>query len=182
MNIVCIGADPGFKGAIGVITPEGYAVHPTPILKVEGNRKRSKRTGEMVTPIKSHYDLYEIKRILLQIKNEAHAKGWPVELWYEDVHPMPGEGSTGAFSLGKGVMVWEAAGAFLDIKASKISSITWKKEIMGGMGKEKDAAVYKAQQLFPLMKFRGPKGGLLDGLAEALLIAEYGRRKSVLNF
>ena len=48
---------------------------------------------------------------------------------------------------------------------------------MNGQGKEKDASVYRAQQLFPLAQLVGPRGGKYDGRAEALLIAEYGRRQ-----
>jgi len=45
----------------------------------------------------------------------------------------------------------------------------------------KVAAVQVAQRVFPMAaaQFVGPRGGLLDGRAEAALIAEYGRR--VLN-
>ena len=180
-SIVIIGADPGLSGGIGIITPEAYTVHPIPVLIVEGARKRSIRTGQMVTKMRKHYDLSSIRRILLQVKDAAHDKGYPVELWCEDVHPMPEEGVMGAFSLGKGVMLWEAAAEFLGFRFSKIHPRTWKQEIMGGMGKEKEAAVYRAQQLFPNVCFIGPKGGKKDGLAEALLIAEYGRRKSIMN-
>ena len=34
-----------------------------------------------------------------------------------------------------------------------------------------------AQRLFPDINMRGPKGGVLDGIVDALLIAEYGARQ-----
>jgi hypothetical protein len=57
-------------------------------------------------------------------------------------------------------------------KMNKTSIATEKKA-------KKDAAVLKAMELFPTVAhmFRGPGGGLLDGRAEALLIAEFARRK-----
>ncbi len=62
----------------------------------------------------------------------------------------------------------------LQMPLNYISPITWKKIVMAGQGKEKDAAVYKAQQLFPDAVLVTPRGRLLDGRAEALLIAWYG--------
>lgn len=169
-----IGVDPGLKGAIAVITQEAYAVHDVPTLTVEGSRRRSARTGKMTTKKSERYDVAEIRRLITQIRDNAHANGLPVELWVEDVHPMPGEGSMGAFSLGKAMMLWEVAACWADIPFSKVHPMTWKRVMMNGMGRKKDAAVARAQELFPNAVLRGPMGGLKDGRAEALLIAKYG--------
>jgi crossover junction endodeoxyribonuclease RuvC len=171
VNRVIIGIDPGLSGAIGVITPLAYAVHDVPTLEVRAGKKKRNR-----------YNLAEMVRLLKQIRDEAHLNNYPVELWLEDVHAMPGQGVTSMFSMGRGLGNWEMASIALEIPLNYISPITWKKAIMAGQGKEKDAAVYRAQQLFPSAVLTGPKGGLLDGRAEALLIAEYGRRFSISNF
>lgn len=173
-----IGIDPGLKGAIGVIGPIAYAVHDVPVLEIKAGRKRNKKTGEMVDVIRKKYNLAEMKRILVQIRNEFHAAGVPVQIWLEDVHAMPDQGVTSMFSMGRGLGNWEALAIALDIPLNYISPVTWKKEMMNGQGKEKDAAVYRAQQLFPMAVLTGPRGGKIDGRAEALLIAEYGRRNS----
>jgi len=49
---------------------------------------------------------------------------------------------------------------------------------LGGMPKGKKTSVDHASRLFPAFAhlFRGPKGGLLDDRAEAVLLAELGRR------
>ena len=50
----------------------------------------------------------------------------------------------------------------------------WKKHFK--LGKEKDEAVALAVKMFPASEsmFFGPRGGVLDGPAEASLIAVYG--------
>ena len=179
--MIHIGIDPGLSGAIGIITPEMYAVYDMPTLTIEGKKRKNKTTGKISVKKRRVYDINEVKRLLTQFKlmsNEIHYK---IEMWLEDIHPMPGEGSMGAFSLGKSIMLWEASASWAEIPLEKISPIKWKNKIMSGMLKSKDASVVKASQLFPQCNFRGPRGGLLDGRAEALLITEYGRRESLLN-
>lgn len=51
----------------------------------------------------------------------------------------------------------------------------WKKEMMADMGKDKDASRLRAIQLFPVVANRLDRKKD-DGRAEALLLAEYGRR------
>jgi crossover junction endodeoxyribonuclease RuvC len=49
----------------------------------------------------------------------------------------------------------------------------WKKTMLDGQGKDKDAARFKAQALFPQIELHLKKH---DGRADALLIAEFARR------
>ena len=114
-----------------------------------------------------------------QYRNTAAAYGWNIELWLEKSQAMPDQGGVSNFNYGMGFGILQACAVCNSIPLNLIHPVTWKKAIMFGQGKEKDAAVYRAQQLFPGIVFRGPRGGLLDGRAEALLIAEYGRRYSV---
>ena len=160
-----IGIDPGLSGAIAVITPIAYTVHDIPILEIKNGKK-----------VKKRYNVAEVKRIIQQVRDESHLNMLPVEVWLEDVHAMPGQGVTSMFSMGRGLGMYEGVITTLDIPLNYVSPVTWKKKIMAGQGKEKGAAVYKAQQLFPIAQLVTPRGRLLDGRAEALLIAEYGKR------
>lgn len=172
---VYIGIDPGLSGAIAVITPEAYTVHDMPTLEVVAGRQRSKSTGKMTDKIRNKYHVAEIKRILLQVRDEAHAKNYPVQVWLEDVHAMPGQGVTSMFNMGVGFGVLQTVPQCLEMPLHFVSPVTWKKVVMAGQGKEKDAAVYKAQMLYPNAVLTTPRGRLLDGRAEALLIAHYGK-------
>lgn len=170
MDKVFIGIDPGLSGAIAVITPEAYTTHDIPVLIIQKGKTEKRR-----------YNNAEISRIIFSVMKSALEKKLSVEVWLEDVHAMPGQGVTSMFSMGRGMGTYEGIIAGLNVASGielplhHISPITWKKKVMAGQGKEKDAAVYKAQQLFPNAVLTTPRGRLLDGRAEALLIAYYGK-------
>ncbi len=55
----------------------------------------------------------------------------------------------------------------------------WQKTLYGGVPKGSDPKVITmgvASRLFPSVSLYGPKGGVKDGRADALLLAEYARR------
>jgi len=63
------------------------------------------------------------------------------------------------------------------LRATRVEPARWKGAMMDGMGREKYAARFRAALLFPAVaKLFARKQD--DGRAEALLIAEYGRRTS----
>ena len=165
MNRTIIGIDPGLSGGIAVLTPIAYTVHDIPTIQVVKGKKK-----------KNRYNVAEIVRMMKQVRDEAHLALTSVEVWLELVHAMPGQGVTSMFSMGQGLGMYEGVITSLEIPLNYISPVTWKKKIMEGQGKEKGAAVYKAQQLFPMAQLVTPRGRLIDGRAEALLIAEYGKR------
>lgn len=172
---VYIGIDPGLSGAIAVITPDTYAVHDMPTLEVEAGKKRNKTTGKMNPIIRNKYNIAEVRRILSQIRDEAHRNCYPVQLWLEKSQAMPDQGCVSHFNYGVGFGILQCASICLDIPLNLVAPVTWKKVVMAGQGKEKAAAVYRAQQLFPHVVLTTPRGRLLDGRAEALLIAHYGK-------
>lgn len=68
----------------------------------------------------------------------------------------------------------------MDIKYEEVAPLKWKRNF-SLIKKPKKDSVATAQKLFPKAPkscFYGPKGGLKDGVAEALLIAEYCRRQT----
>jgi hypothetical protein len=80
-----------------------------------------------------------------------------------------------AFSEGMWLMAFECLG----IKYELVNPRAWQIHfgISSKKGDTKDQSVMIAHQLFPNVELKTPKGRVLDGLADALLIAEYGRRK-----
>ena len=77
------------------------------------------------------------------------------------------------FSMGQGLGIWKGIFAALGIPCDMVTPQRWKKLLMDGMGKKKDASRLRASQLFPDVGFPRKKD---HGRAEALLIAEYLRR------
>lgn len=157
---IFIGIDPGLDGAVAIINGDGEAtVYDTPTTKIKSGKKNKNMYVEsLMADILRQYEVYK------------------VEVTLEKAQSMPKQGVASTFSTGEGYGLWRGILAALQIPYTIITSQKWKKEMMGGMGKEKSASCYRAQQLFPSVELFGPKGGAKDGRGDALLIAEYGRR------
>ena len=162
------GIDPGLTGAVAIL-PEGlFFDTPTASVK-KGSSKKVYLVAEMASFIRSFGD-----------SSDPHS-----HVYIEDVHAMPGQGVSSTFNFGRGLGLWEGIVAALGIPYTMVTPQAWKKEMMSGMGgKDKGASCVRAGQLFPLLaeqltreKARGRGLVFLHGRADALLIAEYGRRQ-----
>ena len=154
-----IGIDPGLTGAVAVL-PEGL-FFDTPVASVKKGGKKVYLVAEMV-------------RIFISYAVDASSPD--VHVYIEDVHAMPGQGVSSTFSFGRGYGLWEGIVAALGIPYTLVSPVRWKRAMMDGMGKEKGASRVRAGQLFP--QLADQLNRVKDhGRADALLIAEYGRRQ-----
>ncbi len=155
-----VGIDPGLSGAIAMVTTAGVAqVWSTPTFVLKGGRKKRRI-----------YAAAEMVRILREI-GSARVVG------LELVRAMPKQGVVSMFSMGHGVGLWEGIITALGLPLEQVTPQVWKREMLGGVtGSDKSASIAKALALFPAM------AAMLahkkdDGRAEALLIAEYFRRR-----
>ena len=103
----------------------------------------------------------------------------------EAVHAMSHAGPDGRrivpasdFQFGVSLGIWLGIAGAKGASPILVSPQKWKNAMLKGMASGKESSVILARQLFPvqLQKLVGPRGGLKDGRAEALLLAEYGRR------
>lgn len=157
---VTIGIDPGLTGAvarIGFVDIElsgpGYRVWDTP------TAKDGKHT--VLLP-------REMRKILLDA-----ISGYEHIIFIERVHAMPRQGVASSFNFGMGYGMWIGLINGLGLRLETVTPNAWKKLMMAGMPKEKDASRIRAQELFPEAELHLKKHG---GRADALLIAEAGRR------
>lgn len=154
MNI--IGIDPGAHGAIAVLS-FGVLVDvfdmPIDIVKV-GKTERARVSAAALAE-------------LLRSIGVTHA-------FIEQVGPTPHDGPAHAFAFGRAAGLPEMGCATLGIPYTFVTPQEWKKGVR--CPADKDAATKRASQLFPAdaKKFYGPRGGRLDGRAEAAMIAYYG--------
>ena len=164
--MIYIGIDPGLNGAVGVITSHGQSyigsdhvnVFDTPTALVEGEKTKRKDLVPAMAPLlKPFADRSDVVAVL------------------ENVHSMPKQGVSSSFCFGESKGMWEGILAAYNIPTEMVSPQRWKKEIMADQGKEKSAARFKAMALFPSLADQ-LKLVKHDGRAEALLLAEYGRR------
>jgi len=182
-NTVYIGIDPGQKGAIAFLDKDKKDklwIIDMPLLPEKGIDAKT---------------LYEILETKVTFYKDIYVV-------IEKAQSMPGQSSVAMFNYGGGYHAILAVLQILDIPFEEVRSNKWKTEFgLSGLKskkkqgkkkekmtseekknaqkKRKEMAVKIAIQLFPKMKdsFFTPKGKMLDGRAEALLIAEYCKRK-----
>jgi crossover junction endodeoxyribonuclease RuvC len=149
-----VGIDPGLSGAVAMWDGETMVTLPMPAVKSTG------RGREISWPVLSQqWDTNFF---------------WAEHVFLERVGVRPGEGISSAFKFG---LVFGGLRGMIAAKMLPLTLVTptkWKKYY--SLTASKEAAVLKATDLFPAnaTEFRGPRGGLLDGVAEAALIAKYG--------
>ena len=153
------GVDPGINGAIASWDGERLVTLKIPSVKAKGR-------GNTVDWIKLAKDTVFYFPF--------------VDHWYiEEVGAMPGQGVSSMFKFGY------VAGALRGIISSMSAPITmvrpsvWKPDM--AVTKDKKQTAARAAELFPqdANLFYGPRGGVEDGVAEAALIAFYGRKKLI---
>lgn len=162
--MIYIGVDPGLNGAVGVLSEISpywrTEVYDTPTMVVSGVKDKR---------------VYNTAAMAALLRPFAEQVGDDVLVVLESVHSMPKQGVASSFSFGQGLGMWQGIIAALELPLEMPSPQRWKKEIMADQGKDKDASRFKAIALFPSLA-----GQLArvkdDGRAEAILMAEYGRR------
>ena len=164
--MIYIGIDPGLDGALAYIStggdPEDVRVYDTPTLVVQG--KNSHRRV---------YNLARMHQILSGIIGDKPSLR--LDAYIENVHAMPGQGVRSMFTMGFGLGAWHGLLAALQIPYYPVTPQRWKKTVLDGMGHDKDASRAQAVRLFPFVADQLARKKD-DGRADALLIAEYGRR------
>ena len=102
----------------------------------------------------------------------------PDIVWIENIHGFPGMASQSNFGMGRSVGKVHAIAeiATHGQEAKLVVAQVWQKYIgVTVKGKAIKQEVAKiAQELYPDAELHGKKGGLLDGRADALMIAHYG--------
>lgn len=102
---------------------------------------------------------------------------YPVKCCLEKVGAMPGQGVVSMFNFGHNLGFIEGVLQSNSIPYQLVPPQTWKKEF--SLSSEKAKSIEVCQKLFPkanlLATERSRKPS--DGIAEALLLAEYSRRK-----
>lgn len=153
-NKTYIGIDPGQKGGIASIAP----MAEDPLLFQMPKTPRD---------------------VFLCLRNLHNNKSLAI---IERSQPMPKQGVVSVFSYGVGYGVLIGCLEALDIPYVEIRPQAWKKEMLSGFNNKasKATSLRVCRRLFPTVNLI-PDGCrvMQDGLAEALLIAEFGRRRNL---
>lgn len=151
-----IGIDPGITGAIAVLSAAGELelVADLPIV-----RDRSL----------AWVDGSALQSMLLDAIGGRQSRAL-----IERVSAMPKQGIASAFQFGVGFGSILSVLQAMHIPLEFVTPVVWKRSY--GLSKDKHASLHKARLLFPAADLHLAKH---DGRAEALLIAEFGRRAAL---
>lgn len=109
----------------------------------------------------SHHTPHDIIRFLKQ---------YPIKKAYiEQVSAMPKQGVVSVFTFGQNYGWWQGILTALEIPFERVSPLKWQTVMRCRTGGNKNISKARAQELFPSVK-------ITHAVADALLIAEYGRR------
>lgn len=155
--MIYLGIDPGLDGGLAILSDEGQAaVYKTPVI---GGKD---------------YDIQGMKDLLGKPPKNALAL-------IENQISMPGQGLTSTLQTGKGFGIWLGLLAALNVPYQVISARSWQVKLFTGLKGNLDTKAKSeiiAKRLFPRVDFRKSERSRVanDGLTDAILIAEYGRR------
>lgn len=152
--MIYVGIDPGAKGGIAAINENSEII---------------------ALSVMSRENLINCVK---KIKNEAIEKNDGLIACVEKVGAMPGQGVTSMFTFGKSAGFIEGVLESFEIPYQLIPPPTWKKSF-SLLHKDKNESVRVCKQLFPTANLlpteRSRKNS--DGLAEALMMSLYAKRK-----
>lgn len=159
--MLIVGIDPGLSGAIATLDDGVFeAVTDTPTVEITVSGKQRRQ-----------YDIHAMRRAIEETGWRDHRK---VMFVLEAQQPMGRDGAKAAFSTGYGFAAWRTLLACLEVPHLEVRSQQWK-QTFGLLKKEKHESLVLARQLFPRAADR-LKFKCNHGRADAMLIAEFGRR------
>ncbi len=153
MSDIYIGIDPGKKGAIGMIQENKIEICDMPLLP----------NGEV--------DGLAIFNMLPMTGTHN------IICALEKAQSMSKQGVKGVFTYGMGYGTIKAALCISKIPYIEVHPTKWKKYF--SLTKEKKQSITLAMKLFPDVQLHTPRGRMLDGRAEALLLAHYVKQGQV---
>jgi crossover junction endodeoxyribonuclease RuvC len=152
------GIDPGQKGALAVISSSNGTV----------------KSDDRWPMPESLRDLRSVLHYLRTLK---------ATVVLEKAQPMPKQGVSSVFSYGVGYGTLIGMLVAFEIPYHEVRPAIWKKEMLAGEPDKKDkkVSIQVCERLFPDVNlFAGARSTTKsDGIAEAYLMAEYGRRRNL---
>lgn len=144
-----IGIDPGVSGGLAILDVTGEVLHLTKMPATER-------------------DLYDWLRANVSIRTIGVGPGHVFAV-LERVGASPQMGVVSAFSFGRGYGLLLGMLTALDVPFDQVSPSRWQAMMQCQTAGDKNVSKRRAQQLFP-------KISVTHAIADALLLAEYGRR------
>jgi len=159
--MIIAGIDNGLNGAVATVDSESNEVDFLDDYTIKSNGKNVYDIVHMVETIQWLY---------------------PDMVYIEKAQAMSKQGVTSTFSTGYGFGLWLGILSAFKIPYEIVSPKVWQKEFFEGKNKNngtKQLSYQVSSCIYPdyAKLLLGPKGGLIDGRCDALLIATYGLRR-----
>lgn len=174
--ITVLGIDPGITGAYALLNVSDNRLIRTRMFPLMELRVKNHRTVGKATRMERFYDRQRLISDLMDCRDRLTDESSVVYL--EKVHSRPGEGAAMAFKFGDCYGQLKMVLECLDFRFIEVPPQAWCKEMHKGFS-GKDAKAKSRQvfdRLFPTVKDQFPNQ-VPDGIVDACLIAEYGRRR-----
>lgn len=157
-----VGVDPGVSGAMVLYDPDNKLVIDSLRFSKLG---KTFDHGAMHKTLRDWKAKHEISMVVI-----------------EKVHSMPRQGVASTFSFGMSFGMQIATVASHGLPYTLVTPVAWSREMHQGISPElepKKRTEVAMAQLFPTTNFRGPRAQKHhSGLSDALMLAEFWRRKS----
>ena len=154
VKMIFIGIDPGQTGAIAVIDWTGE------ILFLKDWPCDEIGAADIVRTIQGCFSNFTLRAAL------------------EKVHSMPKQGVSSSFKFGTNFGIWKGILASFQIPFLEPTPQAWQKGVVK-KAQDTDPKIAATRRLWPKVELEGPRGGIKDGRADALLIADWCRRQYV---
>jgi crossover junction endodeoxyribonuclease RuvC len=167
--MIWIGIDPGVSGAVAVIDGDTIMLHDVPAYRAKRGEKMN--DGMMCELLKRFNNTVPH---LLATFSPSRPLPEPAFCVLEDIYTKPGESNTSALTIGRHWGLWKGILSAYCIPHEIALPSVWKKEFRLILH-DKRASRARAMELFPQM--RGELAKRRPDFSEALLLAEYARRR-----
>ena len=118
--------------------------------------------------------LQDLWELIVSISLNAETGGTGIMAYIEAIHSSPQMGVVSAFTFGRGLGNLEMALTAAGIPFERVRPQVWQKAMNCLTKGQKNVTKARAQELFPSIK-------ITHAIADAILIAEYGRRQQSLR-
>jgi crossover junction endodeoxyribonuclease RuvC len=166
---VVIGIDPGISGGISVIDKDtGIPISgkPMPVTKSKKNSIDPNGLASLLSQYDGGYVCDEKVYVVLLVI-------------IEQVHSMPKQGVASVFSFGRSLGIIEGVVGTLGLPYQFVTPQRWKKVVLDGFAnKDKNDSIAYCNRRWPGFDLKATERSRKshDGIADALCMAEYGRR------
>lgn len=155
--MILLGFDPGLHGGLAAIDANGNA-------------------GAWVMPVRG--DEIDARALGVWVWDHVLKHDSQVTAVVEKVGAMPKQGLSSTFKFGKGYGTILGVLGALGVRCELVTPQAWKKVVLAGTDHGKDAAVAWCRRAYPHVNLLATERSRVphDGMADALCIAEFGRR------